>query len=849
MLLTITLSSLAIQCGEVGAESGGNTSVDADGTRGSEVSLTAVYVGNVMVDLAWSKWDNQNFSYYRISRNESIIGIIMNRNTISFRDHENLTKGGDYTYVLEVMDDQEVVVGNGTLSVTLGEIRGIITQETTWIAMTSPFDLTGEITVQSGGKLTIENGVRVNSGSNGIVVTGALSPVEDVTFNGNGITLRDISNVSLRNCVFTGNTAPENSVGIHVIGSDHISINDTDVHGYGGPDGSGIVVEGSTNIVIKDNVIEDNGGSGIRLSDSSETQIMGNSVTGNLIGVSLMKNTTSTEIGGSDLGDRNIISGNEEVGVSINGNAHNNIVGGNYIGTGKSGYTKLPNGIGILIDDGESNIIGALYGRGGMNVISGNKECGVKISDSLQSARNNTIAGNYIGTNKDGMVKLLDQDQKYGIYLSGVSNNIIGGTSDEEKNIISGNLETGITLDSGSDGNNILGNYIGTDRFGMNAIPNKIGITIGGGDLNIIGEGKGVGRGVGKENVISGNSEIGIKINMSDGNYPEKNEIKGNLIGTRIDHQALASQDQQFGIVLEDGTENIIGGPGENEMNIIGGNNNAGIKISGWDTRFNVVEKNTIKENTMGIDLDKTGSNTIHDNVISSNGIGINLSRTTNNLVDLNELLINCIGISATGNRDRISNNTLSNGTCSSTSILLDNSTSLIIGNTIAGDVGDGIKCVNGSTPLIIYNSFYENSGYDLLNTDQSVPIKARFNWWGFEGSQGYVHGNVDTSNPLGSSAERVDVLELDGNGEILLLDGTLGIEYSFSSPVLLTAASLPPPPDSFNYNYRGYEFWITVNNTDVISKLEVRMYYKDDEIQGGLDAYLEPRWTKGGIW
>ena len=105
-----------------------------------------------------------------------------------------------------------------------------------------------------------------------------------------------------------------------------------------------------------------------------------------------------------------------------------------------------------------------------------------------------------------------------------VTNNIIGGTNTEARNIISGNI-TGITISSGTN-NKVEGNFIGTDISGANSVPNSSeGIHLIGGSFNTIG-----GTTSGSGNIISGNKGSGIEIEFTYDNL-----IEGNLIGIQFD--------------------------------------------------------------------------------------------------------------------------------------------------------------------------------------------------------------------------------------------------------------------------------------------------------------------------
>jgi len=126
-------------------------------------------------------------------------------------------------------------------------------------------------------------------------------------------------------------------------------------------------------------------------------------------------------------------------------------------------------------------------------------------------ASGNVIRGNFLGTDPTGKL-----DQGNGI--SGVSvlssNNIIGGTAPADRNIISGNDFTGIAvLNQGISGNQILGNFIGTDDTGLADLGNNVaGVRI----LNVQGNTVG-GTQAGAGNVIAFNSGDGIQVSNDAG--------------------------------------------------------------------------------------------------------------------------------------------------------------------------------------------------------------------------------------------------------------------------------------------------------------------------------------------
>jgi CSLREA domain-containing protein len=111
---------------------------------------------------------------------------------------------------------------------------------------------------------------------------------------------------------------------------------------------------------------------------------------------------------------------------------------GCFIGTDAAGIAADGNGGGVIIDDGEGNLIGGntLAAR---NLISGNNDTGIFISSA---ANGNTIQGNLIGTQKNGFS---DLGNRTGIHVVGGSNNNIGGNG-AARNTIAFNRFHGIQV-------------------------------------------------------------------------------------------------------------------------------------------------------------------------------------------------------------------------------------------------------------------------------------------------------------------------------------------------------------------------------------------------------------------
>ncbi len=171
-------------------------------------------------------------------------------------------------------------------------------------------------------------------------------------------------------------------------------------------------------------------------------------------------------------------------GIRITG-AGGNILVGNYLGTDVTGTLDRGNGLdGVRIDNSANNTIGGLTAVE-RNVVSGNSIHGVRIIG--EAADNNILQGNFIGLNATGTAAIGNAINGVMIYNGG-DNNLIGGTAPGARNVISGNLDTGVEIqDSSTTGNRVEGNIIGLNATGTTAIGNRDGVIIEDAPNNTIG--------------------------------------------------------------------------------------------------------------------------------------------------------------------------------------------------------------------------------------------------------------------------------------------------------------------------------------------------------------------------
>ena len=245
----------------------------------------------------------------------------------------------------------------------------------------------------------------------------------------------------------------------------------------------------------------------------------------------------------------------------------------------------------------------------------------------LNDSDNNTIQGNYIGTDITGTLDVngtASSGIQTGILVgSGSSGNLIGGTTTAARNIISGNNWFGVEMvGTGSSNNIVQGNYIGTDVSGTLALGNSEGGAAfwNGATNNMIG-----GNVAGARNIISGNLGNGI---LSGGaTTPTDNKVQGNYIGTDVTGN-LALGNAGNGVNVNSALNMVIGTDGNSvndsaEANIIANNSLDGIVITGNASVSNQISimGNSIYSNTQrGIDLGNNGV-TANDNLDADTGV------------------------------------------------------------------------------------------------------------------------------------------------------------------------------------------------------------------------------------
>jgi hypothetical protein len=362
-------------------------------------------------------------------------------------------------------------------------------------------------------------------------------------------------------------------------------------------------------------------------------------------------------------------------------------------------------GVSVSLSTSDDNVIGP------DNVFFDNAT-GVFVTTN---ANGNTIKGSKFGTDATGATAHPGGGNATAISISG-SNNIIGGASPPDRNIVSANTGTGITL--GGTANIVRGNYVGTDAGGTTDLGNGfVGISVQSGSSHIIG-----GTLAGEGNLVSGNANANIAV--SGGANSTLMTIAGNIVGPDINGTGALSNGAQ-GIAFFSGSNNTIG-PG----NVVS-DNSFGVALSGSATF-----SNTIKGNMIGTDLTGTTG-------VPNSADGVNLQSSTHD---------NLVGGSVPADD-----------------------------NIVAFNTGDGVE-VNGAAAVansIRSNSIHDNSALEISlaggNNGLAAPSIA---WATAGGVSGDTCANcmVDVFSDDSSDAQFFEgSTTADGTGKYTLLTSLAG--------------------------------------------------------------------------
>ena len=275
-------------------------------------------------------------------------------------------------------------------------------------------------------------------------------------------------------------------------------------------------------------------------------------------------------------------------------------------GTSQPGFSGSP----IIELDGSKEGAGAngLDITAGSSTVKGlvlNNFSGVCIQ--LAARGNNTITGNYIGTDLTGTLALGRFGT--GVLVFNTPDNMIGGDMPGAGNLISGNKDGVDIFGSAATGNWVQGNYIGTDVSGTAALGNSsAGVVVLLGSYNTIG-----GTMAGAANVISSNG-VGVFLFVG----ATGNQIAGNLIGTSAN--GVGALGNVIGVRMVSADNNSIGGTSSGAGNRIAYNRFAGVSVkcgASCSVNNSILSNSIVSNIGLGIDLDENG-------VTLNNSCGVN---------------------------------------------------------------------------------------------------------------------------------------------------------------------------------------------------------------------------------
>jgi hypothetical protein len=221
-------------------------------------------------------------------------------------------------------------------------------------------------------------------------------------------------------------------------------------------------------------------------------------------------------------------------------------------------------------------------------------------------ADGNTIVGNYIGRlGTSGLAE--STGLRYGLQVLG-ANNVIGGTTAADRNVIGGATDNALSPGVGFSGagilvtgaaavgNQIIGNYLGVAADGSTVVANDNGIAIDSSATNtLVG-----GSATNQRNIITGNHRIGLNI---DGDATDGTVARGNWIGVNAAGTA-APGNGSTGLFVQNGADNTqVGGAGVNDGNWIANAGASGVQLSGNTALGWIISNTLVQGNRIGTDL------------------------------------------------------------------------------------------------------------------------------------------------------------------------------------------------------------------------------------------------------
>ena len=406
---------------------------------------------------------------------------------------------------------------------------------------------------------------------------------------------------------------------------------------------------------------------------------------------------------------------------------------------------------------------------------------------SLAAPGGNHIEGCYIGIDSTGNAGTNSSGN--GITISDSSNNVIGGTTANTRNVIGAIDFFGISVSgSSATGNQIQGNYIGINAAGTDGLAVFGGIILSSSN-NTVG-----GTTPAARNVIGTGDYAGI-VMQTGGLDISGNVVQGNYVGTDASGTIKLGFSNWGIAIFTHCHNNVIGGTTPGAGNLVSGNG-WGIGVSGsGNSGANAPTGNVIQGNLIGVAADGVTP-------LSNSFQGIHLGEAFNTTV----------GGTAAGAGNIIA----FNGPTAETGIgngvqIFEGDGNSIRGNSIFSNGRLGIDLgANGITPndpgdadagpnkyqnFPLITSVVSNSGQTtILGTLNSTP-NTTFNIDFYSNAMCDPSGNGEGAMPFGSSSA---VVTTDANG-----NGTFNITFPVSLPAgrVLTATATDPSGNTSEFS------------------------------------------------
>lgn len=282
-----------------------------------------------------------------------------------------------------------------------------------------------------------------------------------------------------------------------------------ELNGSGAGAGANGLTVATDHVTIEGLTVEDFQGNGVLIDGpaANYTTVVSDQILGNGSSGVAISNSACNVVGESRKADEISLNGGDGVYITGSGSSHNQVMD-DFIGTTGDGSTAEGNG-GNGVELGGGASCNAVSG----NVISGNSGTGVWIHDAGTSE--NKVRANYIGTNAASSTDMGNGANGVAVGYGSSDNNVTD-------NVIGCNTGTGVYLfGTGTSGNTVSGNFLGTDRTGTVALGN----TLRGVDIREGADGNTVCR-----NVIAFNGDYGVLVDNASQDAILSNSIYDNAV-------------------------------------------------------------------------------------------------------------------------------------------------------------------------------------------------------------------------------------------------------------------------------------------------------------------------------